>query len=307
MSGPTSSTATGGLVSGASWAIVARQSAVDDAERGGSAFRVTRASHRPTAAMTVASSAPAASNVQRGALRAGGGDWRVERVSSEAVEPEALVAGELRLELGGRRHEIGIWRRNVATDRDAVAGEHVGQVGMRAFGGADRRHQQVAVTRGDPGAVLVQGDESAGGCVRSLVGDGGGVDDQDVVTEDPAHRADRVAQAVPEIERADGPRRLGRRPARVEERRRPVVAAEHPVLTRRLRGRGQVAGGDGAGDVGKRRERRLVAARVQRERRVVVVDRERLAGDDLAGVDVRGHEVPGHGVLALTGEQAPTS
>ena len=63
VSGPTSSTATGGLVSGASWAIVARQSGVTT-PNAADGVPVTRVSHSPTAAMTVASSAPAASNVR---------------------------------------------------------------------------------------------------------------------------------------------------------------------------------------------------------------------------------------------------
>ena len=53
------------------------------------------------------------------------------------------------------------------------------------------------------------------------------------------------------------------------------------------------------------RQRRLVAAGVERERGLVVGDREALGGDDLAAVDVGRHEVPGDGVLVLAGEQRP--
>ena len=75
---------------------------------------------------------------------------------------------------------------------------------------------------------------------------------------------------------------------------RPPVAASWPACRRRRRG-----------DLGERRQRGLVAAGVERERRLVVGDRERLGGDDLAGVDVGGHQVPRDGVLVLAGEQRP--
>ena len=93
--------------------------------------------------------------------------------------------------------------------------------------------------------------------------------------------------------------------AGIEQPRRAVVPHEHAVLAGRLRLGRQVAGREGGGDAREARQRRLVAPGVQRERGLVVADREVLDGDDLAAVDVGRHQVPRDGVLALAAEDRP--
>jgi hypothetical protein len=83
------------------------------------------------------------------------------------------------------------------------------------------------------------------------------------------------------------------------------VAHEHAVLAVRLGRRRDVPEGQRRGDPREGGQRRLVAAGVQRERGLSVVDREPLDGDDLPAIDVGRHQVPGDGVLDLAAEDRP--
>ena len=139
----------------------------------------------------------------------------------------------------------------------------------RPSGVYDRADPQIAVGRGDPHALVVDRHDRARRHRRRGIEHGGVLDDDGVAAEHEADGADAVAQAMAEVEGADRPRRLGGGGQRVEEHGRPVVAAEHPALTRRLRCRGQRALGDRRGDARERRQGGLVAAGVERERRLV--------------------------------------
>ncbi len=183
--------------------------------------------------------------------------------------------------------------------------ERTGDVDGDALGRAQRRDDELAVRGGQPSTVTVEGDEGSGRIARGRSGRVGGVDDVDVVTQDQAHDAQRVAQAMAEIEGPHLPRRLACRCGRVEKDRWSVIAAEHPVDALGLRLGGHPAGGDRRGDPWEARQRRLVAAGVERERGLVVGDREAFRGHDVAAVDAGRHEVPGDGVLVLPGEQCP--
>ena len=186
-----------------------------------------------------------------------------------------------------------------------MAAEHLDDVGGRALGRAQRADDEVAVSGGDAGAAGVERDERPGRRPGRRLERPRRVHDVHPVAEHEADRADRVAQAVTEIEGAHGACRLTGGGRRIEQAGRAVVAHEHAVLAVGLRLGGQLAGGKGGGDAGEARQRGLVAAGVQREGGLVVGDREVLGRHDVAAVDAGGHQVPRDGVPVLVVEQRP--
>ena len=162
---------------------------------------------------------------------------------------------------------------------------------------------QIAAGSAEPEVVTLDREgahRSARPCGRA-----GTRDDHVAGTVHEVHRPHRVGRGVAQRQRSDGAGdRLGV-VVRVDEGDRSFEPAEGAALTRPLGSGDERAGDERVDDRPEARDRRLVAACVQRERGVVVMDGEPLLGDDLARVDVCRHEVPGDAVLGRSVEQCP--
>ncbi|CAB4944483.1 unannotated protein [freshwater metagenome] len=223
----------------------------------------------------------------------------------EAIEPEGLAAGELRVGGGERCDERGARTRELVACAKPATRDHVAYAGEGTRWRGHLDEEQVAIACGDADALLVDSHDGAAG--RAV----GGVEHQrllehvHVVVEDHAHRTEGVA--IARAERDGAPRAIGERRGcdRVEDRSGSGELAEHAMFAHGLRRGFERAVRELGGDSGKAARTGLVATGVERERRVVGEDGHRLGGDDLATVDIGGHDVPGDGVLSLAAEDAP--
>ena len=191
------------------------------------------------------------------------------------------------------------------TQLDAVCGQHRGDIDWAALRRGERAHDEIPVDGGHANAVAVERNDRARFGPRGVLVHTCRGDDVSLVAQDPAHRAHRVRDARPDVECTHLARRHDRGLCGIEQPRGSVVASEGATLPSGLRVSIQLVGRDRGGHGRERRERRLVAAGVQREPRFGFLDRESLGRNDVATVDISGHQMPRDRVLAFAVQDGP--